>query len=343
MECRSIFSGVVTQDAIRKLCHNKIEASVPSSINWDNVIGQGTYGIILGTIHEPNWVVKVANHTKQCTVMDHEYRLHENANGALRDLKSQTDADMPIFCPQTRMFAHTEGCCWYYMTRIWKGSKLPKLMHCLIFNDHDPHTKTQEKHSGIYPTPQDLSDHVKTLKTENKLNAKINGIKDVAFYNGVIFGLLHYGSKQTAQDIEIVLGKNGPADVYNVFFYDFDKSKHFEEYAEPIVKLLAVSMSGSYGTFMGPLGDRFKEGYRLSARTFEQSDVCERVIAKCEGVETLLFEDEEVQHPTYDGGQATKTHKRKFKSRKFKSRKFKSRKFKSRKFKSRKFKSRKFK
>ena len=102
-------------------------------------------------------------------------------------------------------------------------------------------------------------------------------------------------------------------------------------------------MSGSYGAFTGPLGDRFKEGYRLSARIFEQSDVCERVIAKCEGWETMLLEDEEVEHPNYDGGQATKTHKRKFKSRKFKSRKFKSRKFKSHKFKSRKFKSRKFK
>ena len=338
---RNILSGVVTQEAIQKLCYHKIEAVVPSSIAWDNVIGQGTYGIILGTIHEPNWVVKVANHTKQCRVMDHEYTLHENANAALRELKSRTDADMPIFCPQTRRFAHTEGCCWYYMTRIWKGSKLPKLMHCLIFNDQS--TKTQEKHSGIYPTPQFLSDHVKTLKTENKLNAKINGIKDVAFYNGVIFGLLHYGSKQTAQDIEIVLGKNSQADVYNVFFYDFDKSEQFEEYTEPIVKLLAVSMSGSYGAFTGPLGDRFKEGYRLSARIFEQSDVCERVIAKCEGWETMLLEDEEVEHPNYDGGQATKTHKRKFKSRKFKSRKFKSRKFKSHKFKSRKFKSRKFK
>jgi hypothetical protein len=70
---RNILSGVVTQEAIKKLCYHKIEAAVPSSIDWDNVIGQGTYGIILGTIHEPNWVVKVANHTKQCAVMDHEH------------------------------------------------------------------------------------------------------------------------------------------------------------------------------------------------------------------------------------------------------------------------------
>ena len=288
-------------------------------------------GIILGTIHEPNWVVKVANHAKQCRVMDHEYTIHENANNALRELKSRTDADIPIFCPQTRNFAHTEGCCWYYMTRIWKGSKLPKLMHCLIFND--PSTKTQEKHSGIYPTPKDLSDHIKSLKAKNKMNEKINGIKDVAFYNGVIFGLLHYGSKQTAQDIEIVLGKNSQSDVYNIFFYDFDKSERFEEYTEANIKLLGVSMSGSYNTFLGPLGERFKEGYRLSARIFEQPDVCERVIANCEDVERMLLDDdEEGEYPNYDGGQSKnsikkhkyKTHKRR-NPRKFKSRKFKKR------------------
>jgi hypothetical protein len=327
----SLTSGIVTKEIIRSTCYDKIESQVPSSINWDNVIGQGTYGIILGTIVDPNWVVKVANKTQGCSVMDHEHTLHENANSVLRELKTHV-SDIPIFCPETRKFAHFEGCCWYYMSKIWKSSKLPKLMHCLIFND--PDAKTQEKHSGIYPTPKHLSDHIKTLKTENKINEKINGIKDVAYLNGVIFGLLHYGSKQTAQDIEIALGKNDRSGVYNIFFYDFDKSEHFEEYTKPVIKSLGMSMSGPYSAFLGPLGERFKAGYRFSANMFApQSSVCETVINNCEEMERMLLDDdEEGEYPDYDGGQSKnsikkhkyKTHKRR-NPRKFKPRKFKTR------------------
>lgn len=131
----SINSKVVTQDQFN-ICRSGIETHADIPINWDDVIGQGTYGIILGT-NEDEWVVKVANKKGQCRTMDHEYKLHNDANIALSHVK--THANIPIFCPDTRGFSSYENCCWYYMTKILKDTS--HLVHCLIL--HDPDSKTE--------------------------------------------------------------------------------------------------------------------------------------------------------------------------------------------------------
>lgn len=105
--------------------------------------------------------------------------------------------------------------------------------------------------------------------------------------NGVIYGLLHYGSKQTAQDIEIVLGKTKGK--YNVFFYDFDKSEHFENFDNSTIRKLVLSLTGSYSTFLGPVGEKFKAGYRFSASVFD-NEICEDVITRSEDLEREMYE-----------------------------------------------------
>ena len=72
-------TGPVTKEQIKSTCYYNIESSTPSTIDWDNVIGQGTYGIILGTIIDDNWVVKIANKTRRDAIKinlkSHKYNL----------------------------------------------------------------------------------------------------------------------------------------------------------------------------------------------------------------------------------------------------------------------------
>ena len=69
----------VTPEEIKKTCYTSIESINPSSINWDQVIGQGTYGIILGVIQDDDWVIKIANKKNSCTTLKHEYTFHNDA------------------------------------------------------------------------------------------------------------------------------------------------------------------------------------------------------------------------------------------------------------------------
>lgn len=279
-------TGPVTKEQIKSTCYYNIEASTPSTINWDNVIGQGTYGIILGTIIDDKWVVKIANKKGSCTSMDHEHKLHESAFNALAHVNETLD--LPIVCPQIRDFKHIESCCWYYMSRIFNPPDFTKLVHCLIYGDD----KTSVKWSGVFPSVDDLSFEIERFKEANKIDPRINDINDIAYCNGVIFGLLHYGSKQTAQDIEIVLGKNNPKDKVSMFFYDFDKSEGIEEFDDNMIKTLTTSMSGSYSNFLGPAGERFKQGYMDSATIFGFEEYSNRVIEQCVNLQKMLDDDE---------------------------------------------------
>ena len=107
---------------IKKTCYFNIESKTPSTIDWTNMIGQGTYGIILGTIIDDDWVVKVANKKDSCTVMDHEYNFHREALEALRFVKER-NSDIPVFCPEIRDFLSIDTCCWYYMSKIYNDEK----------------------------------------------------------------------------------------------------------------------------------------------------------------------------------------------------------------------------
>jgi len=275
-------TGPVTKEQIKSTCYYNIEASTPSTIDWDNVIGQGTYGIILGTIIEDNWVVKIANKKGSCTSMDHEHKLHESAFNALARVNETLD--LPIICPQIRDFKHIESCCWYYMSRIFNPPDFTKLVHCLIYGDD----KTSVKWSGVFPSVDDLSVEIEQFKETNKIDPRINDINDIAYCNGVIFGLLHYGSRQTAQDIEIVLGKDKSKGKVSMFFYDFDKSASIEEFDDNMIKTLTTSMSGSYSNFLDPVGERFKQGYMDSATIFGFEEYSNRVIEQCTKFQKML-------------------------------------------------------
>jgi hypothetical protein len=295
----------ITKEEIKSKCYWVIEAETPSTINWDDIIGQGTYGIILGTIHEENMVVKVANKTSNCNEINHEFILHEKALESLQIIKSENHT-LPIFCPKITNFLHTKGCCWYYMSKIYKETSFNKLIHCLIYNSNDD--KTVEKWSGIFPIVEDLKNWINQFKQQDKLNPEIIGIESIAYYNGIIFGLLHYGSMQTGQDIEIVLGKESLNGMINVFFYDFDKSQLISDFDDNTIKLLVQSLSGSYSKFLGEIGEKFKDGYRYSAEKFDKLDYCNEVIGKCEALENMLLDD-------IDGGTKIKEQKRRTQNR----------------------------
>ena len=78
----------VTPEEIKKTCYTSIESVNPSSINWDQVIGQGTYGIILGVIQDDDWVIKIANKKNSCMTLKHEYTFHNDAFLANEDIKT---------------------------------------------------------------------------------------------------------------------------------------------------------------------------------------------------------------------------------------------------------------
>merc|ERR1712093_648260 len=159
----------------------------------------------------------------------------------------------------------TDNCCWYYMQRIYNPKNFNKLVHTTI--DYPKQTST--KWSGIYPSPATLSDIINSLQ-----NSNISSIEFAAYLNGIIFGILHYMSKQTGQDLEIVLGSftgNGPI---NIIFYDFDKSSFTDGMDEKVkVRALFNSLQSAYSTSKGILGYMFIKGYKAVASMSGPEDV----------------------------------------------------------------------
>jgi len=264
---------------LKKKCYGAVESIAPSSINWSKTIGEGTYGLILPTVLEPKkWVVKIADKTGSCTTMDHEKNLQNSAVEALNNFK-QTYPNLPIVCPEVANFAHTDNCCWYYMQRIYNPRDFNKLVHTTI----DYPTQTSTKWSGIYPSPARLSKIIKSLQ-----NTDINSIEYAAYLNGIIFGILHYMSKQTGQDLEIVLGKIAGNNDIKIIFYDFDKSSFTHDMDEKAkIRALFNSLQSAYSTSKGILGYMFTTGYKAAAGMSGPEDlkIANRVIAKLEFIE----------------------------------------------------------
>lgn len=320
--------GPVNLETLKGKCSPIIESIAPSTINWDNLVGSGTYGLILGTIVEPHkWVVKVADKTTSCTTMNHEINLHKSAIDALQTFK-KAQGDLPVFCPGIANFAHQDKCCWYYMQKIFKPPGLGKLLHTTI-EDADPEEKkeTRVKWSGIYPNPSDLSKFLRSF-VERKISS-IENIQYVANLNGIIFGILHFISKQTGQDLEIVLGKIGKNSPITVIFYDFDKSAFWSKSEDSqyiirdrslsekdFIKVLSTSMGGSYATTMGETGAAFQEGYQRVAALTGFSDIASKALNKIKKLEEMLL----------GGRRRKKRRRRKSRKKKRKTKKKKRRK-----------------
>ena len=290
----------VDLSTLKRKCMPIIETNAPSSVNWENLVGSGTYGLILGTIIEPDkMVVKIADKTTSCTTMDHEINLHKSAFDALEKFKDANSVS--IYCPSVLDFAHKDACCWYYMQKIFKPTGYSKLIHTMIENVEGD-AETYEKHSGIYPSPIHLEDIINSYKKTDTTDLTI---ENVARLNGTIFGILHYLSKQTGQDIEIVLGKINKGGKINVIFYDFDKSSFWEEEGsdnykiqnhdssitkEKFIKLLAISIGGGYATTIGKLGEEFIRGYLYVAEQAGYTEIATSVISNINAIEQMLLE-----------------------------------------------------
>ena len=298
-----IAEGPVELSSLRQKCEPIIEPVAPSTINWNNLVGSGTYGLILGTIVEPDkWVVKVADKTTSCTTMNHEIHLHQSAIDALQRFKVE-NGDIPIFCPGILKFAHVDKCCWYYMQKIYKPPGFSKLIHSTI-EDADPeHPRTtKDKWSGLFPSPTRLDELIRDFTTSNRSN--LGTVENVAFFNGIIFGILHYLSRQTAQDIEITLGKMGRNEPITVIFFDFDKSGFWNKVADKqyevqnkseiltekeFIKVLSTSMTSAYSTTMGDTGQKFGEGYLAVAEMAGLSDIAIKALKNVKQLEEMFL------------------------------------------------------
>ena len=300
-----IAEGPVELSSLRSKCEPIIEPVAPSTINWNNLVGSGTYGLILGTIVEPDkYVVKVADKTTSCTTMNHEIHLHQSAIEALQRFKVENgDIPIPIFCPGILDFSHLDKCCWYYMQKIYKPDGFSKLIHTTI-EDADPEEPrtTKEKWSGIFPSPGDLNELIRDFTRNNK--SYLGSIENVARLNGTIFGILHYLSKQTAQDIEITLGKMGKNQQITVIFFDFDKSGFWNKVNEDqyqiqnnseiltekqFIKVLSTSMTNAYCTTMGDIGQQFSEGYQAVAEMAGLGDIAAKTLTNIRQLEEMFL------------------------------------------------------
>jgi len=297
-----IAEGPVVLSSLKRKCYPIIEPVAPSTINWENLIGSGTYGLILGTIVEPaKWVVKVADKTTSCTTMNHEINLHKSAIDALQTFK-EVQGDLPVFCPEIADFAHEDKCCWYYMRKIHKPPGFSKLIHTTIEDaEPDEPRTTKEKWSGIFPSPSDLNGFINHF-TSSRIS-DLGAIENVARLNGTIFGILHYLSKQTGQDIEITLGKMGKNQPITVIFFDFDKSGFWDKVNEDqyqiqnnseiltkkqFIKVLSTSMTNAYCTTMGDIGKQFSEGYQAIAEMVGLGDIAIKTLNNIRKLEEML-------------------------------------------------------
>ena len=276
----------VSLEEIKKTCFSSIESINPSSIDWTKVIGQGTYGIILGIIQDSKYVIKIANKKTSCSTLNHEYTLHQSALSALDHIKSLL-TELPIVTPSITNYMEKSQCCAYYMSRIFPTSG-NKLVHCLI----DSEDEVVEKWSGIFPNNDYLTELIEKFQKNKTMNKYIIDINTLAYLNGIIFGTFHFGSKQTAQDIEIVLGSDSKSGIINVYFFDFDKSQLISRIPpEKLVKHLAISMSGGYCKFLGVRGDYFIKGYRAAAQIFNGTVLAEKVIDYNVAMEKMYYDE----------------------------------------------------
>ena len=119
-------------------------------------------------------------------------------------------------------------------------------------------------------------------------NTDINSIEYAAYLNGLIFGILHYMSKQTGQDLEIVLGKIAGNNDIKIIFYDFDKSSFTHDMDEKDkIRALFNSLQSAYSTSKGILGYMFTTGYKAAAGMSgpEDLNIANQVIEKLEFIE----------------------------------------------------------
>ena len=218
--------------SLRDICSNT------SIIDYNNILGSGTHGIVYGSNISSNIAVKVfptsimnlptcygkSQLISSCDVIRNgEYSYQEIAREYLHNAIPYLDSDIKtiIDIPEVYGFkflpnAAEAKCCSYLMKRLMPLSNTTAIQ--LTFN-------YERDHDTILPSGRYVG--IDTLKSFGLTNTDISKINRAI---ASIFAVLHYGMKTDAYDIEFVLVQPiTPEESYGVYAIDFDKFSIYKE------------------------------------------------------------------------------------------------------------------
>lgn len=216
--------------ALRDTCNNM------TIVNYNNLLGSGTHGIVYGSNISENIAVKIfpssivnipvcygkSQSLNSCDVIRNgEYSYQEIAREHLHNAIPYLDSDIKtiIDIPEVYGFKFlptvtNAKCCSYLMKRL--KPLLNNNIIQLTFN-------YERDHDSILPSGRYVG--IDTLKRIGLSNLDISKINRAI---ASIFAVLHYGMKTDAYDIEFVLASN-QEEVYGVYAIDFDKFSMYSE------------------------------------------------------------------------------------------------------------------
>lgn len=191
-------------------------------INYENVIGSGTHGIVYGTFINPNIVAKVFNIRECDTIKNKEVAIHEYVHEMFHKYNNILDNDILniVDIPNVYGFkyipnSYNAQCCMYYMDKL---ASTDEYLIQLSFNydrDYDQ-VLSSGRYMGIDTIKQYLSDDDVLLLVKAM---------------GSMMALIHYGMNLDGYDIEFVFGGD-----YKLYIIDYDKVNKYTNLYPYIIK-----------------------------------------------------------------------------------------------------------
>lgn len=224
----------------------------------ENVIGKGGFGVILTVGNEEKRVIKINHSAITCKELDFEYQLQLSAYEAFNKYTTYREKMRIGGIPQPHsfdVFGNNSAHCYMTMDRVFppKSSNSKETQIWQLWLGDERNLFVRDPDRGVFTGINSLE----------KLDMDINKISsDMA----VIAAILHYGSKQTAIDVEYVIGRKYDEldrEENKVFAFDFNQSTFWDKEVpiDMLVQSLEMPAVAPDSTEAPELWNTFREVY----------------------------------------------------------------------------------
>ena len=250
----------------------------------EELLGRGGHGSIYS-------VGKALVRKESCNILDcisnkREYILQGSAYDIVKDL---TYSGIKIPRPtdwedQYRVNERGDICCSYEMDRIYPPDDGSHIWQAYIYA-YDANMDKISEVGGFV-----RGRYVGANKISELLQLEDKSIEDITYKAGILLGALQYGSRQTAIDTELILGRDSNGDLF-LYLIDFDRSSFWEDgnletglpyTGNKLDYFLTKPMEDEEfypGSDDPELYEKFKEGYFEIAEKFGYLELAQSVIS----------------------------------------------------------------
>jgi len=188
---------------------NKTKRSKTIMIGGNNIIGQGTHGIISVDPDNQNIVIKSYSYNKTfCANLQDEYKMQEYLHTSLLPIIQF------IYIPYCCCYTITANKCQYKMDRIFP---LEDKQYYVVVNLNMPNIFNKFSHSRI-------AYEIRYNKLFTMFHVDIDKL---CYELGILYSYLHYVLFIDGYDCELLYGRNKD-NINQFFFIDYDKVQRFK-------------------------------------------------------------------------------------------------------------------